>query len=68
MREAVVTAYVDALQLVWLVMTVLAGTAFLASVFWTQEISLERELETDQGFIHERKDRKRSALGDQGQV
>jgi hypothetical protein len=60
MREVVVKAYVESLRSVWLVMTVLSAAAFLASVFWTQEISLERALETDQGFIHDRKDRQRS--------
>lgn len=57
MKEAVIKAYVQGLQFVWFIMTVLAAMAFMASVFWTKELSLGRELETDQGFIHDRRSR-----------
>ena len=53
MREVVVTAYVDSLRIVWLVMCVIAGVAFVASVVFTAEISLDRDLETDQGFRYD---------------
>lgn len=51
-KTALVTAYVDALQCVWSVLTALAGAALILSILFTQEKSLERELETEQGFIH----------------
>jgi hypothetical protein len=38
-------------------MWVLAAIAFLCSVFWTQEIGSERELETEQGFIGEQREK-----------
>ena len=31
-------------------MCILARVAFIASLVWTREISLDRELETEQGF------------------
>ena len=55
MREVVIKAYVDSLRMIWVVICVLAGTAFLCSLIWVKEISLERDLETDQAFIHHRK-------------
>jgi len=55
MKEVVVKAYVESLRFVWFIMCVLAAVAFLASVFWTKEISLERELETEQGFRYDNK-------------
>jgi hypothetical protein len=55
MREAVVTAYVESLQMVWLVMCILAFVMFAANLIWTDELSLNRELETEQGFIHDLK-------------
>jgi hypothetical protein len=54
-RAVVVEAYVESLRMVWIVMCVIAGVAFICSLIWTAEISLERELETEQGFIHEKK-------------
>jgi MFS family permease len=53
MKEVVIQAYVESLRMVWMVMTVLAGTAFIMSLVWTAEISLERELETEQGFVYD---------------
>ena len=51
MRRAVVDgAYVETLRMVWSIMCVLAGVMFMTSVIWIEELSLERELDTDQGF------------------
>lgn len=50
MREVVVTAYVESLRMVWIVMCAISGLMFIASLIWVKEISLERELETEQGF------------------
>ena len=36
--------------MVWCVICVLARGASIASLVWIREISLERELETEQGF------------------
>lgn len=55
MKTAVIKTYIESLRFVWITMCVLAAVAFMASVVWTQELSLERELETEQGFIHDRK-------------
>ena len=53
MKEAVIRAYVESLRMVWCVMCALAGAAFIASLVWTNELSLERELETEQGFRYD---------------
>jgi MFS family permease len=53
MKEAVIMVYVESLQIVWCVMCALAGGASIASLVWTREISLERELETEQGFRYD---------------
>lgn len=58
MKEVVIQAYVESLRMVWMVMTVLAGAAFVASLVWTAEISLERELETEQGFRYDSDEKK----------
>lgn len=50
MKEAVIQVYIKSLRIVWCVMCVLARAAFIASLVWTREISLDRELETEQGF------------------
>jgi hypothetical protein len=55
MREAVINAYVESLKMIWIVICVLAGIAFVLSLIFIKEISLERELETEQAFIHDRK-------------
>jgi hypothetical protein len=55
MRGIVVQAYVESLRMVWMIMCVLAGIMFVANVLWTEEISLKRELETEQGFRFERR-------------
>ncbi|KAI9701069.1 MAG: hypothetical protein M1836_001738 [Candelina mexicana] len=49
-KAEIIQAYVGALRTVWIVMCALAAfTLFLSCVF-TQGLSLDRELETDQGF------------------
>ncbi len=53
MKEAVIMAYVESLRMVWCVMCALAGGVSIASLVWTREISLERELETEQGFRYD---------------
>lgn len=63
MREVVVKAYVDSLRIIWIVMCAFAGLMFIASVLWIKEISLERELETEQGFRYDAK----NASGDEEQ-
>ncbi|KAF4628694.1 hypothetical protein G7Y89_g9459 [Cudoniella acicularis] len=49
-KEVVIKAYIKSLRMVWCIMCVLAGVAFIASMVWTREISLERKLQTEQGF------------------
>lgn len=55
MKAAVLNAYVDGLRAMHIVMTVLGLVAFVCSLIWIKEISLDRELETQQGFIHDAK-------------
>lgn len=57
MKAVVVKAYVDSLQTVWIVMCVVAGISFIASLIFVKELSLEKDLDTDQGFQydHDRK-------------
>jgi hypothetical protein len=52
-KGVVIRAYVKSLHMVWCVMYVLARGASIASLVWTREISLERELETEQGFRYD---------------
>lgn len=68
MKETVIKAYVEGLQFVWLIMCVLAALAFVASLLGTKEISLGRELETEQGFIHNNKSRYSDTKGNGGKV
>ncbi len=53
-KHELVTAYVDSLRVIWEIMCALSGVMLVVSVTFTKDISLDRELETDQGFIHER--------------
>jgi hypothetical protein len=55
MKEVVIEAYVESLKMVWIIMCVLSGLMFVASVVWTDEISLKRDLETEQGFRYNAK-------------
>lgn len=54
MKDDVITAYVDSLRMIWTVMCALAGVAMILSFIFTKDISLDRELETEQGFMHSR--------------
>ena len=54
-KQELVTAYVDSLRVIWEVMCALSGVILVLSITFTKDISLDRELETDQGFIHDRK-------------
>ncbi|KAK7545625.1 major facilitator superfamily domain-containing protein [Phyllosticta citricarpa] len=47
-------AYVFALRRVWIVMCAVGALAFVIS-FWVEGLPLDRALETDQGFIHDRR-------------
>lgn len=53
-RHVVVEAYVESLRMVWIVMCAFGGAMMVASFIWTKEISLDRELETEQGFVFEK--------------
>jgi hypothetical protein len=46
-------AYIKSLWIVWCVICALASGAFITSLVWTREVSLERELETEQGFRYD---------------
>lgn len=56
-RQIVVDAYVESLRMVWIIMCVLSGVAFVVSLVWTAELSMDRELETEQGFVFDKKSR-----------
>ncbi|RAL59143.1 hypothetical protein DID88_006699 [Monilinia fructigena] len=58
MKQVVIGAYVHSLKMVWIVMCALAGLAFVNSLLFTKEIAMSGELETDQGFDYEYKERK----------
>jgi hypothetical protein len=49
-KGELITSYVDSLRMLWLVMFILALFAFVLAAIFTKGISLERELETEQGF------------------
>lgn len=51
-KTHLIHAYVDSLRVLWIVMCAFAGFSFIVAVLWVKEHSLERELETDQGFKH----------------
>jgi len=50
----VVEAYVESLRMVWIFMCAFGGAMTVVSFIWTKEISLDRELETEQGFVFEK--------------
>lgn len=50
-RADLVQSYVDALRTVWVIMTIMAGIAFMLSIAFTSHYSLDRQLETEQGFV-----------------
>jgi hypothetical protein len=49
-KEELITSYVNALSFLWLVMGFLAIFAFVLAISFTKEFTLERKLETEQGF------------------
>lgn len=49
-RTNLVQAYSDSLHVIWLLMTVISGVAFISSIF-TKEYSLDQEHKTRQGLI-----------------
>jgi MFS family permease len=53
-KTALVQSYADGLKVVWIVMCCLSGVALISSL-WTQHFSLDRELETEQGFKYQEK-------------
>ncbi|KAF2739185.1 MFS general substrate transporter [Polyplosphaeria fusca] len=55
MKDQLRESYTDALKYIWIVLTVLAAVALIASIF-TKAYPLDRALETEQGF----KEKKRS--------
>lgn len=52
-KQVLVNVYVESLRMVWVIMCVLSAVALLTSVWFIEEISLQRELETDQGFRYD---------------
>ena len=50
-RDELAVAYADSLKVVWATMCGLAAVAMVSSVF-VKGYSLEREMETEQGFVH----------------
>ena len=61
-KEILIGAYVESLRMVWVIMCVLSATALLTSIWFIEEISLERDLETDQGFRYEDQKSKMSLI------
>jgi hypothetical protein len=53
-KTALVQSYADGLKVVWIVMCCLSGVALISSL-WTQHFSLDRDLETEQGFKYQEK-------------
>lgn len=53
-KEDLQHAYADSLKAVWLTMCGLAGVGLIASL-WTKGLDMNKPLETEQGFITERK-------------
>ena len=53
-KQALKEAYVDANKMIWIVICALAGVAFLVSLL-TEDLSLDRVLETEQQFQDKRK-------------
>ena len=54
MKTQLIQSYAGALKYVWLISCICAAAAFLVS-FATEELDLNRELVTEQGFRHEKK-------------
>jgi hypothetical protein len=54
MKEQLKESYVEGLKWVWAVMCILAGLAFISS-FLAKAYSIDMEMGTDQGFVHDKK-------------
>lgn len=52
-KGEIIAAYVGSLRMIWIVMCVLASVAFVLSLIFVKDITLDRELETEQGFRYE---------------
>ncbi len=52
-KRHLIQAYVDSLGVLWIVMCVFAGISLIAAALWVKDVSLDRELETEQGFKHD---------------
>ena len=55
-KTELIHSYAEALKYVWLVSCVFAGSAFLLSLI-SKEFPIDRELVTEQGFKHEKKEK-----------
>jgi hypothetical protein len=53
-RDQAVEAYVQSLKVVWIVMCVFSAVTMLSSFAFIKELSLDRKLETDQGWRDEK--------------
>ena len=53
-RDDLIQSYADALKVIWMVMCGLSGAALIISLF-IQHFDLNRELETEQGFVYKEK-------------
>ena len=54
-RQQLIQAYVDSLRVVWIVMCALGAVGLAVSLLWVRDVSLDRVLETDQGFVYDNK-------------
>ncbi|KFY64367.1 hypothetical protein V496_03311 [Pseudogymnoascus sp. VKM F-4515 (FW-2607)] len=62
LKAEIVAAYVDSFRMIWIAMCVLASVALILSLVFVKEISLDRELETEQGFKYEARASPRSDI------
>ncbi len=61
-RHDLIQSYADALKVVWIVMCALSAVAMVLSA-GTKGLDLDRELETEQGFVYERRARDEEKVG-----
>ena len=62
LKGEIVAAYVDSFRMIWIAMCVLASVALILSLVFVKEISLDRELETEQGFKYKARASPRSDI------
>lgn len=53
MKAVVAQSYVESLQMVKIIMYILAGVRFLLSLAFVKQLSLESDLDTDEGFRYD---------------